>query len=111
MIASTTSQRVSIRTRNARTTRVRARSSDTMKNGRPNHAQARFHGISARQKSARSVPTALALSEFQTSPCIKSAKLVVMPHDGHGTPVTALNVHGGRPSSRCVSMRRGWPSA
>ncbi len=92
-------------------TRVSARSRDTMKNGRPKYAQARFHGISARQKSASSVPTAFALSEFHRSPCIRSEKLVVIPHDGHGKPVTLLNVQGGSPNCRCVSIRRGWPSA
>jgi hypothetical protein len=58
-----------------------------MKNGRPKYALARFHGTSARQKSASTVPTAFALSEFHRSPCRSRAKLVVIPHDGHGTPV------------------------
>lgn len=60
-----------------------------MKYSRPLRAQARLQGIRARQKTASSVPTALAWSECQTSPRTSSAKLVVMPHDGQGKPVTA----------------------
>jgi len=69
------------------TSRVRARSSDQTHSGLPRTAEARFHGISARQKAANKVPTQLARSESQTSPRISSAKLVVMPHDGQGNPV------------------------
>ena len=64
-----------------------ARSSDHRPSGRLTHALARHHGIKNKQKTASPVPTALAFSEFQTSPCINSEKLVVIPHDGHGKPV------------------------
>jgi hypothetical protein len=70
-------------------TRMSARSSDQIPTDRARYALARHHGISSRQKTARPVPTALAFSEFQMSPCIKSEKLVVMPHEGHGTPVSS----------------------
>jgi len=69
------------------TNRVRARSRDQIHNGRPRTTEARFHGMRARQKAANRVPTQLARSEWRTSPCTSSAKLVVMPHDGQGSPV------------------------
>ncbi|HEV3257470.1 MAG TPA: hypothetical protein VG013_11355 [Gemmataceae bacterium] len=85
--SNTIAQRRNSRTRKIITNRVRARSSDQIHNGLPRTAEARFHGISARQKAASRVPTQLARSECHTSPCISSAKLVVMPHDGQGSPV------------------------
>ncbi len=57
---------------------------DTNKIGRPQIELARLQGISASQNKARSVPTALALSELAKSPFISKAKLVVSPHEGQG---------------------------
>jgi hypothetical protein len=58
-----------------------------MKNVRFQAAQARLQGMNARKPAARTVPTALALSEFSRSPRTSRAKLVVMPQDGHGSLV------------------------
>lgn len=69
-----------------------------MNRGRLHSTLARLQGISARPKSANSVPTALARREFTKSPCTSKAKLVVMPHDGHGMPLRMRNVQGGKPS-------------
>jgi len=107
---STIPQRSSIRTTKPTIIVVKARSIETMKSGRPRSEQMRHHGTSARQNAASSVPTALAFNEFQTSPRISRAKLVVMPHEGQGTPVRSLKVQGGSPICRCVSIRSGWPS-
>src|SRR5262249_7892313 len=86
--ATTITQRSSIRPKNTMAVQVSAFSTERMKNGRFQYALAKHHGISSRQKPASKVPTALARNEFPTSPRINRAKLVVMPHDGQGIPVT-----------------------
>jgi hypothetical protein len=91
--------------------RNRARSSDRMNRVRPSTAQVKAHGMQARPTRASKVPTALACSDAHRSPWISRAKLVVMPHDGQGSPHSTLKVQGGRPSCRCVSIRFGWPLA
>jgi hypothetical protein len=48
-----------------------------------------LHIRNSRQNTARSVPAALARSEFVTSPRARKAKLVVMPHAGQGCFVSA----------------------
>jgi hypothetical protein len=98
-------------TRNINTVQVSARSIDRMNSGRARIALTTAHGIRASQNRASKVPTELAQSEFSTSPRMSRAKLVVMPHDGHGMPVSTRNVHGGKPSCRCVSILRGWPNS
>jgi hypothetical protein len=75
--------------RNTMISRVSAHSNDHTPYGRPRTAHTSAHGINTRQTAASSVPTALARSEFHTSPCMSSAKLVVIPHDGQGSPVMA----------------------
>ncbi len=57
------------------------------------------------------LPTQFARSEAATSPRTNSAKLVVIPHDGHGFPVSATKLHGGIPNCVCVDIVRGWPSS
>src|SRR5207245_8387700 len=69
------------------------------------------HGITRAQKTASPVPTQFAFIEFQTSPRTNRAKLVVIPHDGHGIPVISWNRHGGMPSVWCDASRMGVPSA
>jgi hypothetical protein len=59
-----------------RTNRVRRR-----------NTQAMLQGMNSRPNTASRVPTQLARSELARSPCISRAKLVVIPHDGQGTPV------------------------
>jgi hypothetical protein len=49
---------------------------------RPRSDDAILHGINSAQKTARPVPTQFARNEFEISPRTKSAKLVVIPHDG-----------------------------
>lgn len=87
MKARTIAQRSSMTTTNPRTNHVSVRSSEITQSSRPRVAEAMLQGISARHSAASNVPTALARREFHKSPCISSAKLVVIPHDGHGRPV------------------------
>ena len=68
---------------------MRARSIEWRNSVRLQTTLARHQGMSVRQNTASNVPTALARSELTTSPLISRAKLVVMPHDGHGRPVVA----------------------
>jgi hypothetical protein len=83
----TITHRSIMRLKNVSITNVSARSMERMNSVRPQTTQARHQGISKRQNPANSVPIALARREFLKSPCISKAKLVVMPHDGHGRPV------------------------
>src|SRR5690348_15405598 len=94
----TTNQRVKSSTTKTTTVQSVARSNETMNQSRLHSKLARLQGISARPKIANRVPTALAHSEFARSPCISRAKLVVMPHDGQGSPLRTRNVQGGKPS-------------
>ncbi|MCS6850995.1 MAG: hypothetical protein NZ700_07470 [Gemmataceae bacterium] len=96
------------------TIHVRACSIDRMNSGRARQALASPHGTRAKPNTAVSVPTAFAWSEYQTligrpctRPSINRAKLVVMPHDGHGRPANARKEHGGSPSCWCVPSRSG----
>src|SRR5262249_9667047 len=61
--------------------------------------------------SASVVPTQLARSELTTSPRTRRAKLVVIPHDGHGRWNIRWKLHGGSPSVWCEAMRRSGPSS
>ncbi len=81
-------QRSSISNRNTTTRPVSIRSTERMPYSRPRRAQTRHQGIAARHTSASRVPTALACNECRRSPWTSRAKLVVMPHDGQGSPVT-----------------------
>jgi len=56
---------------------------------------------------AKAVPPTLALSACQNCPRTTRAQAVVMPHDGHGLPITARNVHGGNPNCSCVPRPSG----
>src|SRR5262245_6656752 len=102
----TIDQRTTSNTVSPTTPITSGRSTVYTNNGRPRITDPMLQGINAKQVSANRVPTQLAHSEFQTSPCISSEKLVVMPHDGQGNPVDSLKEHGGSPSCRCVSIVR-----
>ncbi len=69
------------------------------------------HTIVSAHSTAISVPAQFAFSEATTSPRTRSAKLVVIPHAGHGLPVIITKLHGGIPSCVWVAIVRGWPSA
>src|SRR5437899_10472938 len=103
MQSKTSPHRTNNKIKKPTTTRTMTRSKLRMNHSLPAQAEANAQGINARQPIARTVPTALACSECHTSPRIKRAKLLVMPHDGQGKPVTVLKVHGGSPNCRCVS--------
>ena len=66
--------------------------------------------MNERQNTASSVPTKFARTEFHGSPCMSSVKLLVMPHEGQGRPVSTLKVQGGRPICVCVSWSQTRPS-
>jgi hypothetical protein len=106
----TITQRNSIKVRNTRTNQVRLRSTESTKSVRLHTKLARHQGMSIRQNRASSVPTALARSELDTSPRTSRAKLVVMPHEGQGTPVVRKNVQDGKFICRWVAMVRAVPS-
>src|ERR1041385_4284085 len=57
------------------------------------------------------LPTQFAFAEATTSPRTNRAKLVVIPHDGHGLPISTAKLHGGMPSCVCVDIVRGFPSS
>src|SRR5207253_8394136 len=102
-------QRTRSRAMNTMTIQVTVFSSERMNSDRPRNALVRLQGMKIRQKTASSVPTALARSEFFKSPRTSNAKLVVMPQEGQGSPVTSLKLQGGKPSCVWVSIRRGLP--
>ena len=69
------------------------------------------HTSVSAHSTAISVPAQFARSDATTSPRTSRAKLVVIPHDGHGLPVSTTKLHGGMPSCVCVAIVRGVPSA
>src|SRR5438445_13438686 len=98
-------QRSSINTTKPITNLVSVLSIDSMNNGLPSNALRMLQGMIAIHNTANTVPTQFACIECQTSPRTNRAKLVVMPHDGQGSPVHVLKVHGGKPSRVCVPIR------
>ena len=70
--------------RNSSTKTVTVRSTERTNTVRPRTTLTTLHGISRTQSTARSVPATLARAELTRSPRTNRAKLVVMPHDGHG---------------------------
>jgi len=65
---------------------------------RPRSDDAMLHGMNNAQKTASPVPTQFARNEFEISPRTKSAKLVVIPHDGHGISAIRRKLQAGIPS-------------
>ena len=104
---SRTAHRTSARPVKKITARMTHGSADRTHTHRPRAALATLHGISPRRNVASSVPTGLARSDATGSPCMSRAKLVVMPQDGHGTPVSRRKLHSGNPSCVCVAIVRG----
>ena len=105
----TMTQRSIMSTTKPITTLVNVLSIEIMNNGLPSAALRMLQGIIAIHRIAKTVPTQFACIECQMSPRTKSAKLVVMPQDGQGSPVNVLKVQGGNPSCVCVSIRQVVP--
>jgi hypothetical protein len=54
----------------------------------PRQTLIRLQGMDRTHTRANRVPTTLARAELTRSPRTRKAKLVVMPHDGQGRPVS-----------------------
>src|SRR5205823_2428445 len=92
--------RPSISTRNTPTDTVSTSSPRPagMNSNRPASPPATAQTSSAAQDTATTVPTQFARTDDRTSPRTSRAKLVVIPHAGHGLPVSTTKLHGGIPN-------------
>src|SRR5262245_60861422 len=79
--------------------------------GLPQRALASAHTSVNAHSTQITLPTQLARIDASLSPRTRRAKLVVIPHDGHGLPVRITKLHGGMPSCVCVDIVRGVPSS
>jgi len=92
---------------------INAVSRDRTNGDRPRMTATAAQGTNNIPKPHKRVPTQLARIELRTSPRTSRAKLVVMPQAGHGLPVCARKVQGGRPRGfwRCVPSVLAVPSS
>src|SRR6266540_6506825 len=79
--------------------------------GFPQTPLAAAHNSVIAQTTQIILPTQFAFAEATTSPRTRRAKLVVIPHDGHGLPMSTAKLHGGMPNCVCVDIVRGFPSS
>src|ERR1041384_578132 len=74
----------------------------------PHRLLASAQTIVPAQSTQMQLPTQFARSEESTSPRTNSAKLVVIPHDGHGFPVIVTKLYAGMPSCVCDDIVIGF---